>query len=110
MGYTISLIIENGSFIAIFLISIALVYASSRKAKTVPGANLLMAGFLMYAMYGLLAVTGPGFTGSLFRDFSKIGVLVMANFVYFLSWGLRAGMVLIIIGIYRMARSLQSES
>jgi hypothetical protein len=75
-----------------------------------PGAGLLVIGFGLYGIYGLLAFTGPGFTGSFFRDYSKVGALDVENFVYFVIWALRAGMLLIIAGLYRMARARQPQS
>jgi len=110
MLYWLSLIIENGAYIAIFALSIATAYAINKQAKGVPGANLLAIGFFMYALYGLLSFTGPGFTGSFFRDFSKVGTLNSQNFIYFLSLIMRFGMVLVIAGIYRLVVSRHSEA
>jgi len=109
MGYVISVILENGFFIAIFALSTVVAYATYKGAKNAPGASLLAAGFMMYGLYGLLAFTGPGFTGSFFRDFSKVAVLNSDNFVYFVSFALRAGIVFIIAGIYRMAGSRRTQ-
>jgi hypothetical protein len=110
MLYWLSLLVENAVYIATFLFSIAAAYAINKQAKGAPGANLLLIGFFMYALYGLLSFTGPGFTGSFFRDFSKVGVLNSQNFVYFVSFAMRFGMVLIIAGIYRLAVSRQSKA
>ncbi|RJP16191.1 MAG: hypothetical protein C4520_19485 [Candidatus Abyssobacteria bacterium SURF_5] len=105
MNFYASLIIENGSFLAIFLISIAAAYACNKRAKDVPGASLMMLGFLLYSVYGLLAISGPGFTGSFFRDFAKVGVLESASLIYFLGCASRVGMVLILAGMYAVAKN-----
>lgn len=110
MSYGLSLLIENAVYVAIFLFSVAAAYTITKHAKGVPGANLLVIGFFMYALYGILSFTGPGFTGSFFRDFSKVGMLNSQNFVYFVSFAMRFGMVLIIAGIYRLAVSRQSKA
>jgi hypothetical protein len=99
-----ALIIENGSFLAMFCFCLYGVYLTSRYYKTVPGVDLLMIGFLVYGVYALLAVTGPGFTGSYFNDFSRISKLNSQNYVYFISFALRLGLLLVMAGLLKVGR------
>jgi hypothetical protein len=105
MSYFLALVIENGAFLAIFLVCMLTAYTIYKRGQGLPGSELATVGFALYGMYGLLAFTGPGFTGSFFRDFSKVGSLNSMTYLYFITFALRAGMILIIAGIYRMARS-----
>jgi hypothetical protein len=107
MGNTITLIIENGSFIAIFLLCIFGVAASYKHNKTLPGADLLLLGFLLYAIHGVLSWAVSGFTGSFIADWSQTAVLKGATFPHFLAYGLRIGLILILIGIFRIGRNLK---
>lgn len=108
MNFVLSRTIENALLVALFLLCIYGAYVNYRHSKTLPGADLVFVGLLCYGMYGLLAFTGSGFNGSYFRDWSLVGRLNSATFVYFLSWGLRLGVILVIIGLYRMGRSLKA--
>jgi len=108
MSALTALIIENGSFILMFLFCLFGVYMSSKYYKSVPGADLVLIGFLCYGIYALLAFTGPGFTGSYFNDFSRVSTLSSQTFVYFISFALRLGLILVIIGILRIARGLKA--
>lgn len=110
MSYELTVASENVLFIAIFFVCLFGAYSNYKQAKTLPGADLVALGFVMYAIYGLLAFTGPGFTGSFFRDFSKVGQLNTDNFVYFLTFVLRLGLVPIIIGLRKIARSLKTQA
>jgi len=103
-----SLIVENGAFIAIFIICLIGAYASFKQYKNLPGADLIFLGFLLYGVYSLLAFTGSGFTGSFFDDFSKVGKLNSLNYIYFVSFALRLGLVLVIVGFFRVARGLKA--
>ena len=103
-----ALIIENGSFIAMFLFCLSAIYVSSKYYKSVPGADLVLVGFLFYGIYALLAFTGPGFTGSYFSDFSHTAKLNSQTFVYFISFALRLGLILVLVGILRIARGLKA--
>jgi hypothetical protein len=108
MNPTVVLIIEIASFIAIFLLCLHGAYATFKHSKTVPGADLIFLGLLLYGLYALLAVTGSGFTESYFGNFSAIGTLNSANFMYFLSCVLRLGLILVVIGLLRVARNLKA--
>ena len=109
MDYLIALIAENGSFIGISLISFFTAFSLRKKAQGVQGSGLVVAGFLLYGLYGLLAFTGPGFNGSFFRDFSKVAMLNSQTLIYFLGVASRIGMVFIFAGIYQMARSQKTS-
>ena len=104
----LSLIIENGSFVAMLVMCLIGAYSSFKHYKTLPGADLMFLGFLLYGVYALLAFTGPGFTGSYFSDFSKLGKLNSLTYLYFVSFALRLGLVLVIIGFFRIARGLKA--
>ena len=103
-----ALIVENGSFIVMFLFCLFSVYLASKHYKTVPGVDLMLLGFLIYGIYALLAFTGPGFTGSYFDGFRGIGKLKSANAVYFISIVLRLGLILVMIGILRLGKNLKT--
>ena len=83
-------------------------YASFKHYKSLPGADLMFIGFLLYGFYALLAFTGPGFTESYFSYFSKIGKLNSENYIFFVSFALRLGLVLVVIGLVRVARGLRA--
>jgi hypothetical protein len=102
MSNELSVIIENVLYIAMFFVCFFGAYSNYKKANVLPGAGMVALGFVMYGTYALLACTGPGFTGSFFRDFSKLGVLNSDNFVYFISFALRLGIIPIIIGIHKL--------
>lgn len=108
MSALAALIIENGSFIAMFLFCLFGIYVSSKYYKSVPGADLVLIGFLSYGIYALLAFTGPGFTGSYFMSFTQVSKLSSQTFVYFISFALRLGLILVIVGILRIARGLKA--
>ena len=110
MSYELSVIIENAIFIAIFLVCLFGAYFNYKRAKTLPGVGLVALGLMMYGIYALLAFTGPGFTGSFIRDFSKVGRLNTDNFVYFVSFALRLGLLPIVVGVYGIARSLKTKA
>jgi hypothetical protein len=100
--------LENASFIGVFLLCVFGISASYKHNKTVPGADLLTIGFLLYALHGVLAWAVPGFTGSFMADWSRTGVLNGDSFAHFLAYGLRIGLIFILIGIFRMARDLKA--
>lgn len=104
----VSLIIENASFVAILLLCLLGAYSSFKRYKTMPGADLLFLGFLLYGLYALLAFTGSGFTGSYFDDFSKLGKLSSLTYVYFVSFALRLGLIFVIVGLFRVARGMKA--
>ena len=106
--FILALLIENGSFVTILLICCIGAYTSFKHYKTLPGADLMFIGFMLYGLYGLLAFTGPGFTESYFSYFSKIGKLDSSSYVFFVSFTLRLGLILAIVGLFRIARGLKA--
>lgn len=108
MSFALSRTIENISLVVLFLMCMYGAYVNYKHYKTLPGADLVSVGLLCYGIYGLLAFTGSGFNGSYFRDWSLIGRLDSLSFLYFLSWALRLGLILVIIGLYRIGRSLKT--
>ncbi len=108
MSFALSRTIENGLLVVLFLVCVYGAYVNYKHSKTVPGANLVFVGLLCFGIYGLLAFTCSGFNGSYFRDWSLVGRLNSGNFAYFLSWGLRLGLILVIIGLFRIGRSLKA--
>jgi hypothetical protein len=107
-GVILSLIIENASYVIIFLACAYGAYINFKQSKTMPGADILSIGFLLYGIYGMLAFAGPGFTGSYFSAFARVGVLDSATVMYFISYALRLCMILIIIGLFRLARNVKA--
>ncbi len=110
MSYQLSVIIENVLFVAMFLLCAFGAYFNYKQAKTLPGADMVALGLMMYGVYALLAFTGPGFTGSFFRDFAKVGRLNGDNFVYFVSFALRLGLIPIIVGLHKIAKGLRTQA
>jgi hypothetical protein len=108
MDNSITVIIENASFIAIFLLCLYGIMFCRKHTKTIPGADLLFIGFLLYAVYAVLAWAVSGFTGSFITDWSRCGALDIDSFSHFLAYGLRLGLILVLIGIFRIARSLKA--
>lgn len=108
MSVVFTIVIENASFIAVFLFCLCGIAACYKHSKTLPGADLLLIGFLIYAIYSLLGWAVPGFNGSFITDWSRIGMLSSASFKHFLAYGLRLGLILIIIGIFKVARGLKA--
>ncbi len=109
MNYLVTLIIENGSYALIFLLCIYSAFTSYRTYTTTKGADLAAIGFLLYSIYALLAIAGPGFTGSYFRDFSKVGKVESASLVYFISFTMRLGLILLVIGLFRIGRNIKAS-
>ena len=103
-----ALIIENVAFIAILVICLVSARASFKHHKTLPGADLMFLGFMLYLIYALLAITIPGFMGSYFYDFGHLGKLNTDTFVYFISCLLRLGLILVLIGLCRIGRNLKA--
>lgn len=108
MSPTLSLIIENGSFIAIFIICLYGAYSSYRRSTSMPGAQIIFFGFALYAIYGLLAFTVPGFNGSLLDSYARLGKPSVATIGFFVTIPLRLGMILVIVGLLRTGRSLKA--
>lgn len=104
MSDTIKIVIENASFVAIFLLCLYGAMSVRAHIKTVPGADLLMIGLLLYAAYAMLAWTASGFNGSFITDWSRTAVLDGGTFKHFLAYGLRLGMILALVGIFRLGR------
>ncbi|MBI4832792.1 MAG: hypothetical protein HY801_14825 [Candidatus Lindowbacteria bacterium] len=107
-GVILSLVIENGSYVVIFLACAYGAYVNLKQSKTVPGADILAIGFLIYGIYGMLAFAGPGFTGSFFSALAKVGVLDSTTTVYFISYAARLSIILVIIGLFRVARNVKA--
>ncbi len=101
-------IIQNASFVAVFLLCLYGVMSVRAHAKTVPGADLLLIGFLLYAGYGMLCWSLPGFTGSFIADWSRTAVLDGGTLMHFIAHALRLGMILILVGVFKVGRSLKT--
>ena len=104
MSDMIRIMIENASFVTIFLLCLYGAMSVRAHTKTVPGADLLLIGLLFYAAYAILAWTASGFTGSFITDWSRTAVLDGQTFKHFLAYGLRLGMILVLVGIFRLGR------
>lgn len=105
----LTIVIENASFVAIFLVCIYGVAASQKHRSTLPGADLLLIGFLLYAMYGLLGWAAAGFNGSFITDYSRTAALGSVTAKYFITMTLRLGLILILVGIFRVAKGQKTE-
>jgi hypothetical protein len=100
--------IENASFIAIFLLCLYGAVSVRKHTKTIPGADLLLIGLLLYAAYAVLAWAVSGFTGSFLTDWSRTAVLDGSTFPHFLAYGLRLGLIVVLVGIFRIGRALKA--
>jgi len=96
--------IEQVSYAVILLLCIYGMAKSYKSYKTIPGADLLLLGFMMYGAYALLAISLVGIGGSYFHDLTMVGTLNSKNAMYFLSLIFRLGLVFVIIGILRIGR------
>ena len=108
MNEILTIVIENASFVIMFLLCACGIAASHKHSKTLPGADLLLIGFLIYAIYAMLGWAAAGFTGSFMTDISRTGNLNSVVFKYFLAYGLRLGLILVLVGIFRVARGLKA--
>lgn len=99
--------IEQIMYVVILLSCLYGVVVSYKSYKTLPGADLLMLGFLVYVAYTALAIALPGLGGSYFHDFTLVGDLSNETTMHFLSLAFRLGLVIVIIGLYRVGRHVQ---
>ena len=108
MGDTLNIIVENASFILIAITCIYGAVSLRAHSKTVPGADLLLIGFLLYAGHGLLSWAAPGFTGSFIVDWSRTAVLNGDSILHFIAQALRLGLILIVVGAFKVGSGLKS--
>ena len=108
MSDTANVIIENASFITIFLLCLYGVLLVRAHTKTVPGADLLLVGLLLYAGYALLSWSSPGFTGSFITDWTRIPALSGGSLLHFIAQALRFGLILIVIGVFKVGVGLKT--
>jgi hypothetical protein len=102
------LIIENGMFLLTLLVCLYATIACLKFQKTVPGADLMAIGFMLYGIYALLAIVAPGFNGSFFEDFIFVAKLQRGTEMYFVALALRLGLILIVAGMFRVGRGLKA--
>ena len=108
MSKTALIIIENASFIAIFLLCLYGAISVRKHAETVPGADLLLIGFLVYAGYGMLSWGAPGFVGSFIEDWTQTAGLGCKTALHFVAYGMRLSLLLILVGILKIGRGLKT--
>lgn len=108
MSEGVTLVIENGCFAIIVLLCIYGLIACQKHTKTITGADLLVIGLLFYCTSALFAMGATGFTGSFFDGFTRVGYLNSRSYMYFLSVAMRLGLILVIVGLFRMGRSLKA--
>ena len=108
MDVTVTTLIENAVFIAIFLLCMYGAASCYRHSKTLPGADLLLLGFVVYGIYGMLGWAAAGFNGSFMEDYSRTGMVDMASIRYVLAVVLRLGLIILLVGIFRVARGHKS--
>jgi hypothetical protein len=103
------LILENVLYIAIFLLCMVGVVMSYKHNKTIPGADLLTLGFLVWGMSGLMAWATAGFNGSYILSYCHIGMIDGISAKFAIAYALRGGLILVIIGIFKMARGPETQ-
>ncbi len=108
MSEGVALVVENGCFAVIALLCIYGLIACQKHTKTMAGADLLVVGLLFYCISALFALGATGFTGSFFDGFTRVGYLNNSSYMYFLSVAMRLGLILVIVGLFRVGRSLKA--
>ncbi len=108
MSPALSYTIENGSYIVICILCSYGAYFLYKRAANTPGAYLISVGFIMYAVYGLLAFAVPGFNWSLLDAYAKLATPELSTIGYFVTVLLRLGLVLAIVGLFQLGRSLKA--
>lgn len=108
MGGVVASAIEEVAFAIVILICLYGMVMSYRRYKTLPGADLMLLGFLLYGAYALLAIFLPGWGGSYFNNFTLVGNLGKGTQLYFLSLALRLGLIFVLIGLYRIGRGMKT--
>jgi hypothetical protein len=98
-------IVEQIMFVIVILACLYGLVASYKRYKTLAGADLMFLGFLLYGAYAALAIFLPGPGGSYFIDFTLVGELNSQTAVHFVSLAMRLGLILIIIGLFRIGRA-----
>ena len=109
MSIAVTTFIENAVFIAIFLVCMYGVASCYKHTKTLPGADLLLLGFLLYGIYAMLGWAAAGFNGSFMEDYSRTGMVDMVSIRYVLAYVLRLGLVVLLVGIFKMAKGQKSS-
>jgi hypothetical protein len=103
----IAIIIEDILFVLFLLLCLYGLISCYRHIKTVPGADLLVAGLLFVGISVLFALGASGFGASFFENFSRVGLLTGRSYMYFLGTVPRLGLILVIVGLFRMAKSVK---
>ncbi len=108
MSPVFSAISESCLIVVISLLGLYALAISYKHSKTIPGADLLFLGFLLYAAYPLVALATVGFTESFFDNFTLVSAFDSDTYIYFVSYALRLGLILAIIGLFKIGRSLKA--
>ncbi len=109
MSVTVTTLIENAAFIAIFLLCMYGAASCNKHSKTLPGADLLVLGFVIYGIYGMLGWAAAGFTGSFMEDYSRTTVVTdTASLRFIIACVLRLGLIILLIGLFKVARGHKS--
>ncbi len=108
MSVILATTIEIGLIAVTFLIVLYALAISYKHSKTIPGADLLFLGLLFYAAYPLAALGAAGFTQSFFDNFCLVGEINSVSYMFFVSYAARLGLILAIIGLFKVGRSLKA--
>ncbi len=108
MDAMLAALIENASFLTIFSLSLYGVLSVRKHTKTLPGADLLLVGFLFFSGYGMLCWTAPGFNGSFMADWSLTATLNGGTLMHFIALALRLGLILVVVGMLKIASGLKN--
>jgi hypothetical protein len=103
----IAIAIEDIMFVALLLLCLYGLVSCYRHTKTVAGADLLVAGLLFYGISILFALGASGFGASYFENFSRVALLDQHSYMYFLGVVPRLGLILVIVGLFRMAGTVK---
>jgi len=108
MSVILATTIEICLIVVILLLGLCALAISYKHYKTIPGADLLFVGLLFYVAYPLAALGAAGFTQSFFDNFYMIGEISSVSYMFFVSYAARLGLILAIIGLFKIGRSLKA--
>ena len=102
-----NVVIEDAVFVTTLLLCLYGLVSCYKYMKTVAGADLLIAGLLFYGISILFALGTTGFETSFFENFTRVSVLDQYSYMYFLGVVPRLGLILVIVGLFRMAEGVK---
>jgi hypothetical protein len=103
----INVVIEDIAFVIILILCLYGLASCLRHTKTIPGADLVVIGLLFYGMSVVFSLGTTGFASGFFENFSRVSILDQHSYLYFLSILPRPALILVIVGLFRMAAAVK---